>query len=96
VTAHTHARHEPGCYRCELGADEAREAEADARREARDALVAGYRVRVILEIRHADRAVHLTGATFTHERAELAAAVPGLLGVMLPRVLAMLDPGPDA
>jgi hypothetical protein len=72
------------------------EAEADADRAARDALVAGYRVRVVIEIRHADRGAHVTGSTFTHERAELGAALGPLTGAMLARVLATLDRAPDA
>jgi hypothetical protein len=86
VTAHTHATPEPGCYRCDIGADEA----------AHAALAAGYRVRVVVELRHDDRATSLTGATFTHDRGELGPAVLGLLGAMLPRLLDKLDGGPDA
>jgi hypothetical protein len=73
----------------------AADADPEGYRAARDALVAGYRVRVILEIRHNDRGGHLTGSTFTLNRAELAAAVPGLLGVMLPRVVRLIEE-PDA
>jgi hypothetical protein len=80
--------------------DEERAAEPAAeptmtRAEAVAALAAGYQVRVMLEVRHGDRGAHLMGSTFTHDRAELAAAVPGLLGIMLPRVVRLVE-DPDA
>lgn len=34
MTAHDHTTYVPGCYRCELGRDEARDAERDELREA--------------------------------------------------------------
>lgn len=80
----------------EVAARAAADADPDGYRAARDALVAGYRVRVILEIRHGDGGAHVTGATFTHLRAELSAAVVPLVGAMLARVLDRLDGAPDA
>lgn len=37
MSAHDHTSIVPGCYRCELGQDEARDARADAEREAQEA-----------------------------------------------------------
>jgi hypothetical protein len=74
----------------------AADADPEGYRAARDALVAGYRVRVMLEVRHADRGAHVLGSTFTHEPAELGAALVPLVRAMLGRVLTKLDGGPDA
>ncbi len=57
MSAHSHVRYVPGCFRCELGRDEAAECEAEDRRDAQAAWV-DYRdaqVAVAVEGRFPDR-----------------------------------------